>query len=436
MPVFAFEVLSVEPHPNADSLFIHQVGSPQRERVQIIANARHEPGQIMAVATIGAHLKDGTKIKKARLRGVDSFGMFVEPVSEAPGTELTERYCEAPPPELAGSGNMIKWTSVELLHYVRRTLDGFAEVEGEGYEYPKIEYRAKIKLDGTNGGVQLLPNGDVLAQSRSRVLSLGDDNLGFAKWVQDNLSYFQALAKGEHIVIFGEWCGQGVQKRTAISKIDRRIFTVFAIQLGDHQKVTAKLEVEPARIQAMLPKHDDIFVLPWLEPKFSLDFADSEQLQSAAETLNQYVAEVEACDPWVKSVFGIEGLGEGVVLYPEAGDAVERDAYTPLLFKAKGEKHQVVKQKKPAQIDPEVAANIGQFTELFVTEARLEQGVQQACAGQLDMRRMGDFLQWFGQDVKKESSAELEASGLAWKDVSKAVTQKARDWYKSKALSV
>lgn len=49
---------------------------------------------------------------------------------------------------------------------------------------------------------------------------------------------------------------------------------------------------------------------------------------------------------------------------------------------------------------------------------------------------MGPFLKWFGQDVEKESKAELEASGLKWDQVAKEVQVAARNWYKAKATEI
>lgn len=66
--------------------------------------------------------------------------------------------------------------------------------------------------------------------------------------------------------------------------------------------------------------------------------------------------------------------------------------------------------------------------------ASLEQA--SACDGEYDLKRTGDFLKWIGQDVKKKSVAELEASGLEWKQVAKAVASKARNWYIKKAKTL
>ena len=90
----------------------------------------------------------------------------------------------------------------------------------------------------------------------------------------------------------------------------------------------------------------DIFVLPYYGEPVTLNFGDKAQLKTASETINNIVKEVEAIDPWVKETFGIEGVGEGLVMYPETNGIVIREGYTELMFKAKGEKHRVVKSKQ------------------------------------------------------------------------------------------
>jgi hypothetical protein len=140
------------------------------------------------------------------------------------------------------------------------------------------------------------------------------------------------------------------------------------------------------------------------------------------------VGEVEACDPWVKANFGIEGLGEGIVFYPapdKNGNVLKID-YDSYVFKAKGEKHQVVKNKQPAQLEPEKVQSIEAFVKLFVTEPRLEQFSTKVG---VDQKKTGEFMKAFCGDVEKESKAELEASSLAWADVAKAVGNEARKWY-------
>ena len=442
MAVIAMRVVLAEGHPNADSLRVYEFEAPEHKNVRVVANLSnvYQVGDIVAVAQVGAVLEDGTKIRKAKLRGVESFGMAMGAVGVEVGTDLSAEYCHAEESSDSSveSAHMIKWTSIELLHNIRKTFELSQERLGDEFEFPTVTYRAKVKLDGTNAGVQIIPGKGVVAQSRSRLLSLQDDNMGFAAWSQENQAYFSRLAETlGHCVIFGEWCGQGIQKRAAITEIGRRIFVVFAIQYGDHNFGEATLDIEPERIRAQLPEHPDIYVLPWYGEPMELPFGDRDVLRQKAEQLNQMVLQVEEADPWVEATFGVRGVGEGMVLYPVTPESsqgpVKRDPCTELMFKAKGEKHQVVKQKKPVQLDPEVAKNIEEFVQMFVTENRLEQAVQEGCDGDVSMKKMGGFLRWIGQDIKKEGQAELEASGLEWKQVGKAVTTRARDWFKQRA---
>ncbi|MDX9874389.1 MAG: phenylalanine--tRNA ligase subunit beta [Spongiibacteraceae bacterium] len=70
------EILSVEQHPDADKLRVCQVaGGP--EPVQVVCGAPNaRPGIKVPFATIGAVLPGDFRIKKAKLRGVESFGML------------------------------------------------------------------------------------------------------------------------------------------------------------------------------------------------------------------------------------------------------------------------------------------------------------------------------------------------------------------------
>jgi hypothetical protein len=55
--------------------------------------------------------------------------------------------------------------------------------------------------------------------------------------------------------------------------------------------------------------------------------------------------------------------------------------------------------------------------------------VSVACGGAREPRFTGKFLQWVTADVQKEATAELEASGLTWAQVEKAVQARAREWF-------
>ncbi|NCA70556.1 MAG: phenylalanine--tRNA ligase subunit beta [Sphingobacteriia bacterium] len=70
-------VQSVESHPNAEKLRVCQVDLGEGEPLQIICGAPNvAAGMKVPVATIGAILPGDFKIKKAKLRGVESAGMI------------------------------------------------------------------------------------------------------------------------------------------------------------------------------------------------------------------------------------------------------------------------------------------------------------------------------------------------------------------------
>lgn len=66
------------------------------------------------------------------------------------------------------------------------------------------------KIDGTNAQIYIAPDGIYKAGSRTRWLTLENDNFGFAAWVEkwhDEL--IDGLGPGRH---FGEWWGPGIQR--------------------------------------------------------------------------------------------------------------------------------------------------------------------------------------------------------------------------------
>lgn len=70
------KVESVKKHPDADKLSLCQVWDGDKT-IQVICGAPNvQSGQLVAYAQIGAKLPNGLKIKKAKIRGIESFGMI------------------------------------------------------------------------------------------------------------------------------------------------------------------------------------------------------------------------------------------------------------------------------------------------------------------------------------------------------------------------
>ncbi|HMF39638.1 MAG TPA: RNA ligase family protein [Polyangia bacterium] len=325
---------------------------------------------------------------------------------------------------MSASTKHVPWGSIELLHNLVATL---GHLNGLGQPFPVVEYRAKVKLHGTNCAVQI-NDGGVFAQSRTALLSAQADYKGFAAWVFANRDYFAGRASG--MVVFGEWCGPGVEKGMAISQAKTKLFVVFAVRRDDGTIVH-----QPEQIRALLPAANapaELHVLPWEGSPITIAFGDRARLEEIAAKLNARVAVVEREDPWAKSALGISGLGEGLVFYPVSvdGAAPPTERFEQLMFKAKGEKHRTAGTRTAVQVDPSVVASVQDFVALMLTEARLRQGLTEACGGARDPRWTRPFLEWVAADVRKESGAELAASGLTWGDVDKAVQTRAREWFR------
>ncbi|HKH17665.1 MAG TPA: phenylalanine--tRNA ligase subunit beta [Solirubrobacteraceae bacterium] len=82
------KVLSAERHPDADRLTVCMVETGDRAPAQIVCGAPNvAAGQTVAVARPGAVMPDGTRLKSAKLRGVESDGMILAEDEVAIGVE-------------------------------------------------------------------------------------------------------------------------------------------------------------------------------------------------------------------------------------------------------------------------------------------------------------------------------------------------------------
>ena len=74
--------------------------------------------------------------------------------------------------------------------------------------------------------------------------------------------------------------------------------------------------------------------------------------------------------------------------------------------------------------------SVNEFVEYTVTESRLNQGIEKVFGFNqpLDVKKTGDFLRWVYNDIIKEETDTLEGNGLIGKDVSSAISNKARLW--------
>ena len=71
------EVKTCVDHPNSDHLHLCEVTTDGTNTLQVVCGASNvAAGQKVVYAQVGATLPNGIKIKEAKLRGIDSYGML------------------------------------------------------------------------------------------------------------------------------------------------------------------------------------------------------------------------------------------------------------------------------------------------------------------------------------------------------------------------
>lgn len=108
----------------------------------------------------------------------------------------------------------------------------------EFVEFPKIKrLNQKVvvteKIDGTNACVVIDEEGNIGAQSRNRLIQVGNDNFGFAGWVAKNKDELLKLGPGHH---YGEWWGLGIGRGYNLT--ERRFSLFNAARWGAHNPNT------------------------------------------------------------------------------------------------------------------------------------------------------------------------------------------------------
>lgn len=340
---------------------------------------------------------------------------------------------------------MIKFPSIEQFRNVIRHVKTHAQYVGkdengdaiydQSKPIPTLKFRGTVKLHGTNAGIVYdIETDSFTYQSRERELSLTSDNAGFmlAQMKHEDLwkHHFRGLVlyadrRPTKIIYFGEWCGQGIQKGVAVSELPK-MFVIFARKFIYEDGETQWMSLE--RFDQM----DGIekiarFIDEFPTYEIEIDFNHPELAQNKMIEITE---EVEKECP-VGKAFGVSGIGEGVVWTCVSDGWNDSGTW----FKVKGERHSTSKVKTLAAVDVEAVANLKAFVDSAVTEARLEQGLDNLVREQLkpvEMTSMGDFLRWVYNDVIKEEQDTIVANGLDPKKLGGAIANVARPWFVKK----
>lgn len=292
---------------------------------------------------------------------------------------------------------------------------------------PKLTFRGSVKLHGTNAAVVF--TGDQISfQSRERELvEGGEDNAGFRGHMVKHLSHLaqmrDSLLKQIHqpiatLAVFGEWCGGNIQKGVALSSLPK-MFVVFAVKADD-------IWIDLDQLDILTDTYAGICCIN-AAPQYEIEI-DFTRPELAQAKLTELTLAVEKRCPY-GALHGAEGIGEGIVWRRKD------DPSSDYWFKVKGEKHSASKVKTLAAVDVEQITALRDFVESTVTEARLEQGLQNLTREQLkpfQMSSMGDFIRWVHTDILKEEADTIAANGIDPKKLGSLISPVARQWFVGK----
>ena len=291
---------------------------------------------------------------------------------------------------------------------------------------PTITFTGTVKLHGSCASI-CTNSKEIWYQSRKNIITVAKDNCGFAQFCEsrkDSIHNLLELAtkrvnEPECIIgIFGEICGQGVQKGVAISTLPK-MFVIFALKVVPKDGASYYIDSSGLSDSNSLIYNIQDF------QTFKVD-VDFEYPGIAQNKFVELVNEVERECPVGRS-FGVAGVGEGIV-WTAYLDGVKH------IFKTKGAAHSVTKTKTIASVDIEKLNSIQEFVEYAVTENRMEQAVAEIFTNvgiEPTIQKMGDFLRWIVNDIAKEEVTTLEENNLLIKDVGRYISNKARPWFQN-----
>ena len=295
-----------------------------------------------------------------------------------------------------------------------------------GFNLPSIVFKGTTKLHGTNASVCYNATDGFWVQSRNRIITVENDNAGFAFFAEKNKSTFRDMINEicsdndidprEYTVsIYGEWAGKGIQKGVGISELERA-FYIFGVKISDTitEDNANAYWVDSECLSAANNKIYNVedFGVRYL----TIDLGRPELAQNE---LIRITEKIEKECPVAKAL-GVEGVGEGVVWSTTYQGVVHR-------FKVKGSKHSVSKVKKLASVNVENIESIKAFIEYAITEARLSQAIEYVFKGEdLDIRKLGDVIRWFISDILAEELDVMVENNLEPKALNKHISNEVR----------
>ena len=310
------------------------------------------------------------------------------------------------------------YSSIEQLRHLIKDVTYYYKDKCAANNLPTLRFTGTIKLHGTNAGIGYNNINGIWCQSRSNIITPKNDNAGCASFVESNKDYFIDIIKKiavnnmidldtNSLILFGEWCGMGIQKGVAISKLPR-MFVAFDVKVVPHNGEAYYIDTT---LPEILNNEERKIYNIYLFKTYTIDI-DFNNINT--DHMREIIDEVELSCPFGKAL-GADGVGEGVVF---------KHHYSPqgrYIFKLKGDEHKVSKERVKVEIAPEVIASINEFCDRTVTSNRLTQGIDMIFHNNpelptynvdMEMKHVQKIITWMRDDIWKEEMDVMVANKL------------------------
>lgn len=303
------------------------------------------------------------------------------------------------------------------------------------FELPIIPFIGTVKVHGTNASIVL--NDDFYTQSKNNILTPEFDNYGFSNYIHSKKNDIQPILieiknklNVDTLIIHGEWCGEEIQKNVAIENISKKfiIFDIKTIKNNEEHILTKEIIDDLYLPYKTLLNNNSIYsIYDFPHWALNIDFNNPLLIQNK---LVELTLNVEKECP-VAKYFGVSGIGEGIVWRNSSN--LELLKNIDLTFKVKGKEHSVSNVTSLASVDTEKVNSNNHFVENFLTENRLNQGIQYLKDNFYEIKESNIkiFINWMIKDCLKEEGDVIESSNLNKNDLTKMIAFKSKTWFLS-----
>lgn len=351
-------------------------------------------------------------------------------------------------PRLLGPRH-IEYNSIEGFDSV---LDGLRKCNND---IRQIRFNGTIKLHGTNMSVCYNKINGFYVQGRHGLINATHDTFGFGLFATNRtdqfMKFFDFLEKVYSvdtnkftITIYGEWCGEKIQKGVALMGLTKR-FVIFEAKMSPIFSFAESGESSVWLDVSMKNEHGKCIISGEKDNIFNVyDFKtydvviDLDNLEQTQRELTMFTSEVDNECPFAKH-FGVTGPGEGIVWrHPfERMDSDGTITKGRWIFKTKGEKHRNTKNSVLVPLIVEKSESIEDFVDKVCTENRFDQATKELYHSNSNSKIFGttpsmkhcyEVMNWIMKDILKEESRAMEISGIETKQLESHVGKKVAMW--------